>query len=148
MKFIIFFLLGLSFQVTAKELLASNENRAIGGTIGNVWGVVYQLPYRDANTLSFNLGTKGKGLVAFGDVYWHQPEFQDLKGVKPFLGTGAGVMLSQGKNNDNVIAVRAPLGVKYHLEKNSIDLQGEAIPMIDTSGSTNLLFQIGLVYIY
>ena len=144
----LFILLSLSNSF-AKELLADSKNRSIGGSVGDIWAVTYQMPYRDKNILALSAGIGNHGFLAIADILWFQPEFKQLRGFKPYLATGAGVRTDKNDfSNDTALLIRTPIGGIYPLKNRSMDLFGHIAPQIDSRGGTYLNLQIGLHYIY
>lgn len=143
------FTMTFSFKSFGKELLANKTNQSIGGSVGAIWGVVYQMPYRDNNALAITAGYGPHQFLVLGDILWYQPQFTQWEGFLPYIGTGAGIGTDKNSfGSDTGVVLRAPIGGTYHLKGKSIDFYGHLAPQLDTTGASYINLQLGLHYIF
>lgn len=139
----------LATLVIANSASARKNGFGLGIIIGEPTGI--SMKYWNTN------GTAIDGAIAWSlegndkihlhaDFLFHDYSVAKVdKGQLPFYyGIGVRILSREGRNVDDKIGVRVPVGVSYLFANSPLELFGEVVPILDLSPDTELDFNGGI----
>ena len=147
MKKVIFamaFLFGASALAIAPTQLGT---LGAGVHVGTSSAVTVQRVFNEVNSAQFGVGADNENVLAYGDYLWYM---DTISQIHPYVGLGAGVEYDDdpGADDEFLGMARLPVGVSFYPDNASLNIFGQAVPLLDTSGDGDLEAQVGLRYFF
>jgi hypothetical protein len=128
---------------------AGKNGLGLGVIVGEPTGISLKFWNTNSSAIDGAIAWSIEGndkLHLHADYLFHEFNVANVeKGQLPFYyGIGGRILLKEGRNSDDLIGVRIPVGVSYLFENSPLEFFLELVPILDLSPDTELDFNGGI----